>query len=167
MGISLPIPSIKSKNLQFSDLAPYKIVSSRDAGHHRESMGLHPTPCIEQAVNRDLRIPAVCLSGFFTIAWYRSLCKLFLPDATPAFRLSLARSYHGSTSPESHIGLQSTIKLSRFAVLGQCPSPIEFGRGHFARNFFELFVNFAIQRTSVLSFLSTNRNPQGWFHIQF
>ena len=50
---------------------------------------------------------------------------------------------------------------------GNALSSIEFERGHFARIVFELFVNFSSRRTSVLSFLSTNRNPQGWFHIQF
>ena len=39
------------------------MVSSRDAGHHRGRVGLHPTPCTEQPFNRDLRIPAVCFTG--------------------------------------------------------------------------------------------------------
>ena len=121
MGISLPIPSIKSKNLQFSDLAPYKIVSSRDAGHHRESMGLHPTPCTEQAVNRDLRIPAVCLSGFFTIAFMSVTPQAVPARCTPAFSLSLVRSCQGSTSLERHIDLQPTMKMSRSKVSGKYP----------------------------------------------
>ena len=85
----------------------------------------------------------------------------------PAFRLSLVRSCHGGTSPESHSCLQPTMKLSRITVLGQCPSPIEFGRGHFARILSELFVNFAIERPLADFSPTTNRNPQGQFHIQF
>ena len=85
----------------------------------------------------------------------------------PAFRLSLVRSCHGGTSPESHSCLQPTMKLSRITVLGQCPSPIEFGRGHFAREVFELFVNFATERPLADFSPTTNRNPQGQFHIQF
>ena len=47
------------------------------------------------------------------------------------------------------------------------PSPIEFGRGHFARILSELFVNFAIERPLADFSPTTNRNPQGQFHIQF
>jgi len=85
------------------------MVSSRDAGHHRESVGLHPTPCTEQPVNRDLQIPVVCLSGFLL-----SVSPQAVPaQSTPAFRLPLVRSCRGGTSPESHSGLQLTIRLSR------------------------------------------------------
>ena len=126
-----------------------------------------PAPCTEQPVNRDLRIPAVCLSGSFTIAFMSVTPQAVPARYTPAFRLSLVRSCHGGTSPESHSCLQPTMKLSRFTVLGQCPSSIEFGRGYFARIFSELFVNFTIGRLSFDSSPFTNRNPQGWFHIQF
>ena len=120
-----------------------------------------PAPCTEQSFNRDLRIPAVCLSGFFTIA-FMSLTPQAVPARyPPAFRLSLVRSCHGGTSPESHSCLQATMKLSRITVLGQCPSPIEFGRGHFARILSELFVNFAIERPLADFSPTTNRNPQG------
>ena len=133
------------------------MVSSRDAGHHRECVGLHPTPCTEQPFNRDWRISAVCLSGFLLSVSPQAVPARF----NPAFWLSLVRSCHGGTSPESHSCLQPTMKLSRITVLGQCPSPIEFGRGHFAREVFELFVNFATERPLADFSPATNRNPQG------
>ena len=65
--------------------------------------------CTEQPVNRDLQIPVVCLSGFLL-----SVSPQAVPaQSTPAFRLPLVRSCRGGTSPESHSGLQLTIRLSR------------------------------------------------------
>lgn len=112
------------------------MVSSRDAGHHRESVGLHPTPCIEQPFNRDLRIPAVCLSGFLLSVSPQAVPARF----NPAFWLSLVRSCRDGTSPERHIGLQPTIKLSRFEAVGQRPSYIESEKAHFARCFKNFFL---------------------------
>ena len=60
------------------------MASSRDAGHHRESMGLHPTPCTEQPVNRDLQIPVVCLSGFFSVGLSAN-CSCPIHSGVPAF----------------------------------------------------------------------------------
>ena len=126
------------------------MVSSRDAGHHRESVGLHPTPCTEQPFNRDLRIPAVCLSGFLLSVSPQAVPARF----TPAFWLSLVRSCHGRHFPGKSYWLvadDSVVKEHEFSI-------IELEKACFARCFQNIHRFFAF---------SANRNPQGRFHIQF
>ena len=138
------------------------MVSSRDAGHHRESVGLHPTPCTEQPVNRDLQIPVVCLSGFLL-----SVSPQAVPaQSTPAFRLPLVRSCRGGTSPESHSGLQLT-------------SIIELEKARFARYFQKLYRFFAFSQIGIrkggfiynfLKFSKIHIDPRGrasWLGDEF
>ena len=140
LEILLPSSSMKSENLQFSDLAPHKNGEQPRCGASSGSVGLHPIPCTEQPANTDFLNPCGLLVRLFTMVSTSVTPQAVPARFTPAFWLSLVRSYHGGTSPERHIGLQPTMKLSRFEVVGQCPSYIESGKVHFARCFKNFFL---------------------------
>ena len=123
------------------------MVSSRDAGHHRGRVGLHPTPCTEQPFNRDLRIPAVCLSGFLLSVSPQAIPARF----TPAFWLSLVCSCPGGTSPESYIGLSSAASdvYKRQVVKEHWFSILELEKARFARYFQNLYRFFAVSQIGI------------------
>lgn len=143
------------------------MASSRDAGHHRESVGLHPTPCTEQPVNRDLRIPAVCLSGFFYDSFYvghPASCSCPIPSGVPAFLGALMSWRH---FPGKSYLLAADYEVVKVHGFGAMPFTYRIWERPFRKDFSELFVNFAIGRLVADASPSTNRNPQEWFHIQF
>lgn len=125
------------------------MVSSRDVGHHRGRVGLHPTPCTEQPFNRDLRIPAVCLSVFCC----RSLRKLFLPD-------SLRRSgFPWCALVLAALHRKVILACSRrFCCQGTLVFNLRIGESPFRK---------VLSKSLQIFCCLTNRNPQGQFHIQF